>query len=82
MTISVPIRHEIIEALLDPAGYRKKLDQNQTVFWGQFAVTQSSGSRYETGSRDIPAPVKLLLALKIAGRITDTDLEDAEQFYK
>ena len=81
MTIPVPTRHAINEALLNPAAYREKLDQNQSVFWGQFGVTQSAGSRYETG-REMPNAVKILMALKIAGRITDTDLEDAEQFYK
>ena len=81
MTIPVAIRHAVNEAILNPAEYRHKSGQNQSVFWGQFGVTQSTGSRYETG-REMPNPVKILMALKIAGRITDTDLEDAEQFYK
>lgn len=35
---------------------------NQTKFWGRIGVTQSAGSRYETG-RNIPPPVRLLLDL-------------------
>ena len=81
MTIPVPTRHVINEAILNPAEYRHQCGQNQSVFWGQFGVGQSAGSRYETG-RELPNAVKILLALKLAGRITDTDLEDAEQFYK
>ena len=81
MTIPVPTRHTVNEAILNPADYRRKCGMNQSVFWGQFGVTQSAGSRYETG-REMPDAVKILMALKIAGRITDTDLEDAEQFYK
>lgn len=41
---------------------RVKLDLNQTEFWGRVGVTQSGGSRYESGRR-IPKPVKLLLDL-------------------
>lgn len=39
---------------------RKKLCMNQHAFWSRIGVTQSGGSRYETG-RNIPAPVKKLL---------------------
>jgi hypothetical protein len=81
MTVPVAVRHEINEAILSPVDYRRKCGMNQSVFWGQFGVTQSAGSRYET-HRDMPSSLKILIALKIAGRITDTDLEDAEQFYK
>lgn len=81
MTVPVATRHEINEAILNPAEYRAKSGDNQSVFWGQFGVGQSAGSRYETG-RELPNAVKILLALKIAGRVNDTDLEDAEQFYK
>lgn len=41
---------------------RLKLGLNQSQFWGRIAVTQSGGSRYESG-RDIPRPVALLLEL-------------------
>lgn len=39
---------------------RKKLRLNQSEFWGRFGVTQSGGSRYESG-RDIPLPMQVLL---------------------
>jgi len=41
---------------------RNKLTMNQTEFWKCVGVTQSGGSRYETG-RVIPKPVRLLLEL-------------------
>ena len=43
---------------------REKLGLNQSIFWNSLGVTQSGGSRYET-NRGIPAPVNLLLTLKI-----------------
>ncbi|NMG00894.1 XRE family transcriptional regulator [Aromatoleum toluolicum] len=39
---------------------RKKLGLNQAEFWSRLSVTQSGGSRYESG-RSIPGPVRLLL---------------------
>jgi DNA-binding transcriptional regulator YiaG len=41
---------------------RDKLGLNQADFWRPLHVTQSGGSRYESG-RNIPGPVKLLLML-------------------
>ena len=41
---------------------RKKLGLNQQEFWGQIGVTQSGGSRYESG-RNMPKPVRELLRL-------------------
>lgn len=41
---------------------RKKLRMNQGEFWLPLGVTQSGGSRYESG-RNIPRPVQLLLAI-------------------
>lgn len=41
---------------------RKKLGMNQQEFWGKIGVTQSGGSRYESG-RNIPKPVQELLRL-------------------
>ena len=35
---------------------------NQTGFWSRVGVTQSGGSRYESG-RNIPKPVQLLLTV-------------------
>lgn len=44
------------------AKLRKKLNMNQRDFWSRVKVTQSGGSRYETG-RPVPEPVQVLLAL-------------------
>ncbi|MFU2489096.1 helix-turn-helix domain-containing protein [Thauera sp. WH-1] len=41
---------------------REKLGLNQTDFWARFKVTQSGGSRYESG-REIPNPIQILLNL-------------------
>ena len=41
---------------------RKKLGLNQQEFWSQIGVTQSGGSRYESG-RNMPKPVRELLRL-------------------
>ena len=45
--------------------YRKKLGINQSDFWSRVSVTQSGGSRYESG-RKIPRPVQLLLHFSFA----------------
>lgn len=39
---------------------RRKLGLNQGDFWSRIGVTQSGGSRYESG-RNIPKPVQQLL---------------------
>lgn len=44
----------------DAKAIRLKLTLNQTEFWSRINVTQSAGSRYESG-RDLPRPVMLLL---------------------
>lgn len=48
--------------------------ESQEKFWGRFGVTQSSGSRFETGLA-IPAPVAILLRMYIHGKLTDGDLQ-------
>lgn len=53
---------------------RKKAGINQLQFWSRYGVTQSGGSRYESG-RAIPRPLMLLMKLHQAGKITDKDLE-------
>lgn len=55
---------------------RKKLGINQGDFWKRFGVTQSGGSRYESG-RNIPKPLAILLWLHRSGKITDKDLAEA-----
>jgi hypothetical protein len=47
--------------------------ESQEKFWGRFGVTQSSGSRFETGL-SIPAPVALLIKLYLNGKLSDGDL--------
>lgn len=44
---------------------RQKMRLNQLEFWGPLGVTQSGGSRYESG-RDMPKPVRILLHLAYA----------------
>ena len=53
--------------------YRVGKRESQEKFWGRFGVTQSSGSRFETGLA-IPAPVALLLKLYVNGKLNDGDL--------
>jgi hypothetical protein len=62
--------------LNDIPGYRQVLGENQSAFWQRFGVTQSGGSRYESG-RTIPRPVRMLIALYADGTITDEDLRYA-----
>lgn len=56
--------------------YRKALGENQNTFWRRFGVTQSGGSRYESG-RTIPKPVRLLIALYASAKVSNEDLEAA-----
>lgn len=60
------------------ADYRKKQGLNQNDFWKKFGVTQSGGSRYEAG-RNIPSPVKLLLALSDLGILDNDTMEKAQK---
>jgi transcriptional regulator with XRE-family HTH domain len=46
----------------NPGDIRRKLGLNQSEFWGKIGVTQSGGSRYESG-RNMPRPVRELLRL-------------------
>ncbi|MCD2519532.1 helix-turn-helix domain-containing protein [Massilia sp. G4R7] len=48
--------------------------ESQEKFWSRFGVTQSSGSRFETGLA-VPAPVAILLRLYVNGRLSDGDLQ-------
>lgn len=50
------------EKTLDPREIRRKLGLNQQEFWTKIGVTQSGGSRYESG-RNMPKPVRELLRL-------------------
>ncbi len=46
----------------EPRDIRRKLGLNQQQFWSKIGVTQSGGSRYESG-RNMPRPVRELLRL-------------------
>lgn len=50
------------EKLSKPRDIRNRLGLNQQEFWGRIGVTQSGGSRYESG-RTMPKPVQELLRL-------------------
>ena len=41
---------------------RKERQLSQTEFWGRIGITQSGGSRYESG-RAVPVPVQILLEI-------------------
>lgn len=58
--------------------YRKSRGLNQANFWKKLGITQSGGSRYESG-RNVPNPVKLLLALVELGIVTDESLDKASK---
>lgn len=60
---------------------RKKTGLNQASYWSRFGVTQSGGSRYETG-RGIPVPTAMLIWLLEAERISEQDLADAKKAVK
>ncbi len=47
---------------IDVREIRHKLGMNQSQFWSKLGVTQSGGSRYESG-RNMPRPVQALLRL-------------------
>ncbi|QDX80771.1 transcriptional regulator [Denitratisoma sp. DHT3] len=47
---------------IDAREIRHKLGLNQQQFWSKLGVTQSGGSRYESG-RNMPRPVQQLLRL-------------------
>lgn len=51
-----------IQTIKDYRALRRKLDLNQGEFWGRLGVTQSGGSRYESG-RAVPKAVSVLAHL-------------------
>lgn len=66
----------------NPRDLRKKLGINQIDFWSKIGVTQSGGSRYESG-RSMPKPVRELLRLVYVKHVPlaaadGTDLRIAE----
>ena len=53
---------KLFDRVLNPREIRSRLGLNQEQFWTQIGVTQSGGSRYESG-REMPKPVRELLRL-------------------
>lgn len=53
--------------------YRESLGENQTTFWNRFGVTQSGGSRYESG-RALPAPAAMLVLAYARGFLDEAAL--------
>lgn len=51
-----------IPLIKDYRSLRRKMDLNQSEFWGRLGITQSSGSRYEDG-RKVPRAVAVLAHL-------------------
>lgn len=73
---------KLFEKIPNPKEIRRRLGLNQEEFWGRLGVTQSGGSRYETG-RNMPKPVRELLRLVHVEqvdltRVRKEDLEIAE----
>ena len=69
-----------------PRNLRQRLGLNQQQFWSAVGVTQSGGSRYESG-RSLPKPVRELLRLVYLRDVpleiaNGTDLRIAEQLKK
>lgn len=52
----------LFSAIANPRDIRRKMGMNQQAFWSCIGVTQSGGSRYESG-RNMPKPVRELLRL-------------------
>jgi len=50
------------EKISNPRQIRHRREMNQQEFWARIGVTQSGGSRYESG-RKMPKPVRELLRL-------------------
>lgn len=57
----------------DVREHRRKLGMNQSEFWSRLEVTQSGGSRYESG-RNIPRPVQILLHMTYGTEKQSQDL--------
>jgi transcriptional regulator with XRE-family HTH domain len=65
------------DKLSNPREIRRRLGLNQQQFWGMIGVTQSGGSRYESG-RSMPKPVQHLLRVVHVDRIDIARLNRAD----
>jgi hypothetical protein len=79
---SEPVSYAANDASVQPARvsgetglrqFRISKRESQSTFWARFGVTQSSGSRFETGL-GVPPPVALLVKLYQTGKLNDGDL--------
>ncbi len=59
---------KLLDLVNNPREIRRQLGMNQYQFWTKIGVTQSGGSRYESG-RSMPKPVVELLRLVHVERI-------------
>lgn len=59
---------KLLDIALSPREIRRRLGLNQEQFWTRIGVTQSGGSRYESG-RAMPKPVQELLRLVHVERV-------------
>ena len=70
---AVTVATEGCDSMLALRQVRVRKRESQEKFWGRFGVTQSSGSRFETGL-GIPPPVAILVKLYLNGKLSDGDL--------
>lgn len=75
MALTAPQKKKILAAVKDPKAVRLAAKLNQKDFWGRLGVTQSGGSRYETG-RGMPTPVAMLLGLMVTATVIEKDFDD------
>lgn len=64
------------KVLADIAKFRRELGLTQTEFWAPLGLTQSAGSRYESG-HSLPSAVSMLLILRERELITDKQMRSA-----
>lgn len=67
--------------LKDLEGFRRARGENQATFWGRFGVTQSGGSRYESG-RAVPLSTAMLLSAYAQGLLDDEALKSLRKLVK
>lgn len=68
MTIEREKYMKLFKKIPNPREVRQKLNMNQQEFWSKVGVTQSGGSRYESG-REMPKAVRELVRLVHIDRI-------------
>ncbi len=71
-TKKTPLSLQLTDAEIK--GLRRKLGLNQSEFWTPLGVTQSGGSRYESG-RNIPNPTSMLIHLVYLSNNPADDLQ-------